>query len=98
MLFSDTSLAQELNPSTVQTWTSNKSLPISISTDLIKHNNLMIPSSETPETDHMVRHTRVSPALKGRLAQQTLKEMNRRGTSEKRQTGYYRMHMHLNND
>lgn len=48
----------------------------------------MIPSSEIPEKDQMLRHTRVSPALKGRLAQQTLKEIDRRGTSEKRQAGY----------
>lgn len=34
------------------------------------------------------------PARKGRLARQTLKEMNRRGTSEKRKAGHYRLHMH----
>lgn len=58
------------------------------------YNNLIIPSSEIPERDQTVRHTRVSPAHKGRLAQQTLKEMNRRGTSEKRKARHYRLHMH----
>lgn len=43
----------------------------------------MILSSEIPEKDQMLRHTRVSPALKGRLAQQTQRNEQERNIREK---------------